>query len=240
MMRHAAFIHLQNAIEVYYFAHPGGRARCVLNPAPGAARQDALRQSQLDRPRYVRSDDLRTLAAGNVEGADALARLENIGVQLVEAMDADLWRDAARLKSQFRRVSLADCFGVALVASLQCSLCHQRPARTRSPRSGGRGSISLYSMNPKRSEPASGDAAATPQAAGAAWLSVADAAALSGVSIRAMQKRAASGTIGARKIDIGAAVRWEIDARELPEVGRVPGRVPRTNRTRTKRTFGHL
>lgn len=56
------------------------------------------------------------------------------------------------------------------------------------------------------------------QANGAAaplWLSVAAAAARAGVSKRAMQKRASAGKIGARKIGIGAAARWEIDAREL-------------------------
>ncbi len=70
-------------------------------------------------------------------------------------------------------------------------------------------------MNPKRSEPASGDAAATPQAAGAAWLSVADAAALLGISARAVQKRADRGTLPARRVKYGDALRWEIDGREL-------------------------
>ena len=65
---------------------------------------------------------------------------------------------------------------------------------------------------------------ATPKApaTGAAWLPLSEAAALAGVSVRAMQKRAASGKIGARKTDTGAAARWEIDGRELPKVGREP------------------
>ncbi len=50
---------------------------------------------------------------------------------------------------------------------------------------------------------------------GAAWLSASDAAARAGISKRAMQKRAASGKIGARKIGTGAAAQWEIDGREL-------------------------
>jgi hypothetical protein len=59
-------------------------------------------------------------------------------------------------------------------------------------------------------EPANGAAAPL-------WLSVAAAAARAGVSKRAMQKRASAGKIGARKIGIGAAARWEIDARELDD-----------------------
>jgi hypothetical protein len=49
----------------------------------------------------------------------------------------------------------------------------------------------------------------------AAWLSTADAAALLGVSPRAVQRRAERGTIAARKVDHGRSFRWEIDARDL-------------------------
>ena len=108
-----AFIHLQNAIEVYYFAHRAGALDAFLNrhsERRGKTRSDSPNLTGLD----MFDPTIYDAQAGNVEGADALARLENIGVALVEAMDADLWRDAARLKSQFRRVSLADCFGVAL------------------------------------------------------------------------------------------------------------------------------
>jgi hypothetical protein len=50
---------------------------------------------------------------------------------------------------------------------------------------------------------------------GAAWLSVARASQIAGISKRAMQKRAALGQIGARKTGDGSAARWEIDGREL-------------------------
>lgn len=50
---------------------------------------------------------------------------------------------------------------------------------------------------------------------GANWVSVAAAAAVLGVSARAVQKRAARGTLKARKIDQGGAAVWEIDGREL-------------------------
>ena len=49
----------------------------------------------------------------------------------------------------------------------------------------------------------------------AKWVSVAAAAAALGVSARAIQKRAARGTLAARKSERGGAVVWEIDGREL-------------------------
>lgn len=69
-----------------------------------------------------------------------------------------------------------------------------------------------------------------------AWLSVSRASQIAGVSKRAMQKRAAAGTIGARKVGDGSAARWEIDGRELSAnltansgANREPvGREPRT------------
>lgn len=54
---------------------------------------------------------------------------------------------------------------------------------------------------------------------GAAWLSVGDVAALLGVSARAVQKRAERGTIPARRVKHGRALRWEIDGRELDGSG---------------------
>lgn len=55
---------------------------------------------------------------GQTEAEAALARLEAVGIEFVDLMDAALWQDAARLKSEFVRVSLADCFGVALARRL--------------------------------------------------------------------------------------------------------------------------
>lgn len=112
-----AFIHLQNAIEVYYFAHRAGALDAFLTRHPerrGKTPSDSADLTGLD----MFDPAIYDAQAGDAESADALARLENIGVQIVEAMDADLWQDAARLKSQFRRVSLADCFGVALARRL--------------------------------------------------------------------------------------------------------------------------
>lgn len=48
----------------------------------------------------------------------ALAEMASAGVITRADMDDALWQDAARLKSTFRRVSLADCLGLALARRL--------------------------------------------------------------------------------------------------------------------------
>jgi predicted nucleic acid-binding protein len=48
----------------------------------------------------------------------ALASLLGDGVQTRADMDAALCEDAAQLKADWRRISLADCFGVALARRL--------------------------------------------------------------------------------------------------------------------------
>jgi hypothetical protein len=57
---------------------------------------------------------------------------------------------------------------------------------------------------------------------GAAWLSVAQAARALGLTSRAVQKRAALGKIGARKIGDGADARWEIEAASVATSEREP------------------
>ena len=50
---------------------------------------------------------------------ESLALLEAAQVQIVgDEIHPDLWKRAAALKSQYRRISLADCFGVALAIEL--------------------------------------------------------------------------------------------------------------------------
>jgi len=47
--------------------------------------------------------------------ASALERiLADAGIELVDTIPADLWRTAGKLKAEWRRVSLADCFALAL------------------------------------------------------------------------------------------------------------------------------
>jgi len=52
---------------------------------------------------------------GNVEDADTLdAIFAEYGLEVLEAMPSDLWQLAGRLKAEWKRISLADCFALAL------------------------------------------------------------------------------------------------------------------------------
>lgn len=107
-----AYIHRQNLIEIFYVAHRRGALAAFLARHP--ERQNA---TEPDKPNLEGVDFLDAAvfdeAAGDVAADLALENLQNAGVRVIES-DANLWRDAAKLKSRFRRVSLADCFGVAL------------------------------------------------------------------------------------------------------------------------------
>jgi predicted nucleic acid-binding protein len=52
------------------------------------------------------------------EAQTALTQLEDAGVSIVSDMTPALWQSAARLKSRFVRVSVADCFGMATALQL--------------------------------------------------------------------------------------------------------------------------
>jgi uncharacterized protein with PIN domain len=57
---------------------------------------------------------------GNTEDADTVeAIFADYGLEILEATPADLWRIAGKLKSEWRRVALADCFGLALAVREQ-------------------------------------------------------------------------------------------------------------------------
>ncbi len=111
------YLHRQNAVEVWYQMHRQGALRALLAAHPQRVAAD-------DRP------DLTGLDLGDRAVFDAeagrrfaeatLARVEAAGVQIVGDGDfPDLWKRAGAVKSQFRRVSLADCFGVALSVELE-------------------------------------------------------------------------------------------------------------------------
>ncbi len=52
---------------------------------------------------------------GNTDDADNLEALfADYGLDLIDALPSDLWQIAGRLKAKWRRVSLADCFALAL------------------------------------------------------------------------------------------------------------------------------
>jgi uncharacterized protein with PIN domain len=52
---------------------------------------------------------------GSIDEADTLVALfTEYGLDLVETLPLELWRLAGKLKADWRRVSLADCFALAL------------------------------------------------------------------------------------------------------------------------------
>ena len=112
-----AYIHLQNLIEIVYVTHRRAALTNFLSNHP-----ERQNPTEPDRPDLTGLDFLDATIfdsdAGNLAASRVQPQLEAIGVQIVTAMDEALWQDAARLKSQFRRVSLADCFGVALARRL--------------------------------------------------------------------------------------------------------------------------
>lgn len=56
---------------------------------------------------------------GEDRACELLRDLVDIGVVFREDMDAPFWQDAARIKADYRRVSLADCFGLALARRVE-------------------------------------------------------------------------------------------------------------------------
>lgn len=63
------------------------------------------------------------LRRGNDKDAASLEGvLEDTGVQLNSDLSIELWKAAGKLKAEWRRVSLADCFALALTIDQQASL----------------------------------------------------------------------------------------------------------------------
>ncbi len=61
-------------------------------------------------------------AAGRDVALRAMADLARLGVIEDAALTADVWQQAGTLKSSFRRVSLADCFAIALARRLEAAV----------------------------------------------------------------------------------------------------------------------
>jgi len=61
-------------------------------------------------------------AGGQAAAEQVLADLRGFGVQIYDQMDADLWKRAASHKANLRRISLADCFALALTQKLEGQL----------------------------------------------------------------------------------------------------------------------
>lgn len=110
------FLHRQNAAEVWYQLHRQGALSAFLTGNPQRiapdGRPDLTGLDMSDRAIFDAETGKRFVEA-------ALARVEAAGVQIVgDEAFPDLWERAGEIKSQFRRVSLADCFGVALAVEL--------------------------------------------------------------------------------------------------------------------------
>lgn len=111
------FLHQINAMEVWYQAHRASALLSFLNANP---QRETLNQSPdltgLDFSDVTVFDG----SKGMIETQRLFSRIESAGVQIVgDETYPDLWKRAAELKSQYRRISLADCFGVALANELK-------------------------------------------------------------------------------------------------------------------------
>lgn len=112
----AIFFHRQNATEFWYQTHRREALAAFMRANPHRMQPngqtdltglDLLDPTIFDAQRGKRIAD------------KALALLEASQVQIVgDETYPDLWKRAAELKSQYRRISLADCFGVALANAL--------------------------------------------------------------------------------------------------------------------------
>lgn len=112
-----AYAHRWNVAEVFYNMHRrGAMARYLANHPEARVVGDPGKPDMTGID--VLNPDVFDVQAGLQRARLAMVRLGQVGVQFVETMDAPLWEDAARLKSQFRRVALADCFGLALARRL--------------------------------------------------------------------------------------------------------------------------
>lgn len=110
------YLHRQNAVEFWYQVHRTGALASFLADKPERfspdGRADLTGLDMNDRAIF-------DAEAGKVLADATLARIEAAGVQIVgDEAFPDLWERAGEIKSQFRRVSLADCFGVALAVEL--------------------------------------------------------------------------------------------------------------------------
>lgn len=113
------FFHRQNATEVRYQVHRGAAVKAFFLANPGlVAANGKQNMTGLD------FDDPEVFdAAEGVLAADAMiSRLESSGIKIVgDERHPDLWKRASEIKSKHRRISLADCFGVALAIELDAT-----------------------------------------------------------------------------------------------------------------------
>lgn len=110
------FLHRQNATEVWYQTHrsiaiaiflAANPQRVIPNQSPNLTGVDFADPTIFD------------FAAGLAGANQLMADIAASQVHIVgDETYPNLWKRAAQLKSQYRRISLADCFGVALANEL--------------------------------------------------------------------------------------------------------------------------
>ena len=61
-------------------------------------------------------------AAGREEAVQAITDLTRLGIETHDTLTPDFWQSAGDLKSLHRRVSLADCFAIALANENEAEL----------------------------------------------------------------------------------------------------------------------
>ena len=112
----AIFLHRQNATEFWYQTHRKAALEAFMKVNPHRRQPNG----QMDLTGLNPLDPtIFDAQLGARSANEATALLEATGVQIVgDETHPDLWKRAAELKSQYRRISLADCFGVALAIEL--------------------------------------------------------------------------------------------------------------------------
>ncbi len=92
-----AFLQQELGAEVVVEALKNPRQRCIIH---------AINACEVYYDIYRR--------AGEKDAAALDGILAELGIELVHTISTDLWRTAGKLKAEWRRVSLADCFVLAL------------------------------------------------------------------------------------------------------------------------------
>ncbi len=106
-MNAAIYVADAGAMLAYLRNEPGGKEFLAIVEEPGSTVY--AHPANLVEVFY----DVRR-AAGEDAAQGAMRLLAEPGILFRDDLDRPFWEDAARLKADYRRVSLADCFGLAL------------------------------------------------------------------------------------------------------------------------------
>lgn len=96
-----------NALIAYLNGEPGGEVVDeILTDPDNTCVAHAINICEVYYDFFRRADE--------ATAREAVAGVVEAGVTIREDMDPDLWREAGRCKAEMKRVSLADCFCMAL------------------------------------------------------------------------------------------------------------------------------